>query len=65
MQICYRHGEAWAYLAEFCDKCFPSYTVPYPVTDFVDRVEPDTEKLKRRIFELEQALAFIHEKSKI
>ena len=39
--------------------------VIYPVTDFADRVEPDTEKLKARIFELERILAVIHEHSKI
>jgi hypothetical protein len=42
----------------------PPKKVLYPVTDFCDRVD-DPEKLKKRIFELEQVLAVIHEHSKI
>lgn len=50
------------YEGNLCDCC---KSVAYPVTDFADRVEPDTEKLKARIFELERILTVIHEHSKI
>ncbi len=41
----------------------PTFTSP--VTDFADKVIDDPEKLKQRIYQLEQALALIHEHSKL
>ena len=52
---------------KFCfgnrDDC--QWDVPVPVTDFADKVIDDPEKLKQRIYQLEQALSQIKEFAKV
>ncbi len=58
-------------LHQFCfgnrDDCDWGYIAPVtsPVTDFADKVIDDPEKLKQRIYQLEQALSQIKEFAKV